>query len=365
MNNNNETNQKKGEYHIDKMFSEILETETMNILDGSDLLQDDLTKEEKERILKMAIGKIGVESEDKNTISLQPRKKKRKILTVALIAIVAFVTTAFAAEIFQWDARISNYFGIEEYNSADLSGGGLNVGISAENNGVTIEAVQTIGDANNLYILLDITAPEDKVIYPNTGFDALYLQVEGATSLGYSFDMLDDDNENDNDNKATILVYMDANEKINNGKMISLKFKDLRHYINGDWVTDIEGEWNLKWKLDYEDISTKYSIEKILMVDGETVNIDSVSISPIALNVQISGSYIEKHDLKPLEPGIEELIQITAIELKDGTVLTQKDASMWGISTRGTKCVLNMQMKKLIDVDQVKSITLNDTKIVL
>lgn len=43
----------------------------------------------------------------------------------------------------------------------------------------------------------------------------------------------------------------------------------------------------------------------------------------------------------------------------------EKDASMWGISTRGTKCVLNMQMKKLIDVDQIKSITLNDTKIVL
>ncbi|SNS52791.1 protein of unknown function [Anaerovirgula multivorans] len=363
MNNNNETNQKKGEYRIDKMFSEIFEMETMNILDGSDLLQDDLSKEEKERILKMTIGKIGVENEDKYTTSHQPRGKKRKILTVALIAVFALVTTAFAAEIFQWDIRISNYFGIEEYNNADLSGGGMNVGISDENNGVTIEVVQTIGDANNLYILLDITAPEDKVIYSNIGFDAFYLQVEGATSHGYSFDMLDDDNENDN--KATILVYMDADEKINNGKMISLKFRDLRHYINGDWITDIEGEWNLEWKLDYEDISTKYTIGKKLMVDGETVNIDSISISPIALNVQISGSYIEEHDSKPPETGTGELIQITAIELKDGTVLTQKDASMWGSSMRGTKCVLNMQMKRLIDVDQIKSITLNDTKIVL
>lgn len=369
MNSRNETNQNKGEYRIDEMFSEIYETETMNMEDGSELLQDALSEEEKKRILKMAINKMGLvdnseRSENGGRLTFQARGKKRRILTVALIAVFALATTAFAAEIFQWDTRISNYFGIEEHNRVDLLGGGMNVGVSAENNGVTIEAVQTIGDGNNMYILLDVTAPEGKTIYPASGFEMIYLRVDGATSMGYSCDMLADDNENDN--KATFLLAMEANEKINN-KKVNLKFENLRHYViaDGDYTSDIAGEWELEWKLDYEDISTAYKIGKELPVNGETVTIDSISISPIALNVQISGSYLKEYDSVPREPGEGDLIQITAITLKDGTVFTQDDAASWGSSVRGTDYVMNMQMKKLLDVGQVKSITLNDTEIAL
>ena len=34
----------------------------------------------------------------------------------------------------------------------------------------------------------------------------------------------------------------------------------------------------------------------------------------------------------------------------------------WGSSINGSEYVLNMQMKKLLDANQVKSITLNDTE---
>ncbi len=110
--------------------------------------------------------------------------RRRRVLTAALIAVFAFATTAFAAEVFQWDVRISNYFGIGGHNSAELSGGGMDVGISAENGGVTIQAVQTIGDGNNMYILLDVTAPEGQTIHPNSSFDMIYLRVDGVTSMG-------------------------------------------------------------------------------------------------------------------------------------------------------------------------------------
>jgi len=369
MKNSNETIQNKGEYRIDEMFSEIFETETMNMEDGSELLQEGLTEEEKARILVIALKKIDqspiqIENERPYIPTDRARGKKRRILIAALIAVFAFATTAFAAEIFQWDTRLSNHFGIEDQNSADLTRGGMNVGVSAENNGVTIEAVQTIGDGNNMYILLDVTAQEGKAIYPASGFDMIYLRVDGATSMGYSCDMLDDDNENDN--KATFLFAMEANKKINN-KAINIKFDNLRHYVtgSGEMVTDCEGQWELEWKLDYEDISTAYKIGEELTVKGETVTIDSISISPIALNVQISGSYLKEYDSAPREPEEGDLIQITAITLKDGTVFTQDDAASWGCSVRGTDYVMNMQMKKLLNVDQVKSITLNDTEIAL
>ena len=359
MNSGKDKSQKKGEYRIDEMFDEIYEAETMNLQDGVELLQDELTKDEKERILQMAMEKMG----EGRTV-IKPRRKMRRVIAVALVAVLAFATTAFAAEIFQWDTRISNYLGIGEQNSEELSPGSMNVGVSAEEDGITIEAVQTIGDANNIYILLDVTAPEGIVIYPNTRFDMVYLKVDGATGLGYSCDMLPDEKENDN--KATLMVSMEANKKINN-KLINLKFENMGHYEAGnvDMTMDHRGIWELEWKLDYQDISTKYSIGKELKVNGETVSVDSISISPIALNVQISGSYIKEYDSVPPQSGSGDLIQITSVALKDGTVLTQDDSAGSGTSTNDSEYVINMKMKKLIDTDQVKSITLNDTEFVL
>lgn len=349
----------KGEFQIDRMFSGIYETETINLQDGSELLKDGLSKEEKERIMKMALEKMGTEQR----ISVQPRRNKKRILTAMLIAVLAFATTAFAAELFQWDGRISSYFGIQEDNRGSLSGGGMNVGVSTENKGVKIEAVQTIGDANNMYILLDVTAPEGQKIYPNTSFDMIYLKVDGATGLGYSCDMLPDENENDN--KATLLLSMDANSKIND-KIINLKFENMRHYvIGGDMVPDVQGEWELEWKLNYKDISTTYKVGKDIEIEGNKVKVDSISVSPIALNAQLSGDYIKEYDSNPPEPGAKEPFQIKAVTLRNGTVLTQEDASGLGTSIRDSKLVMNMQMKKLLDVKQVKSVTINDTVIEL
>jgi hypothetical protein len=351
---NKEKNQ-NNKYRIDEMFSEILETETMNTEEDADLIRDKLSNDEKERIFGMVMEKMGGER-----IVMKTRGKRRWVLVAALVAVFAFATTAFAAEIFQWDTRISNYLGIGEQNKAELSASGMNIGVSSEKNGVRIDAVQSIGDGNNMYILLDVTAPEGTVIYPNSRFDGIYLMVEGATGMGYGCDMLPDANENDN--KATFMISMEANREISS-KMIDIKFKNLGHFVpdSPDIVSDFKGDWELKWKLDYQDISTEYTIGKELIVNGETLKVDSISVSPIAFNVKISGNYIREYDSAPPEPGSGDLIQIKAVTLKDGTVLTQDDAGGWGTSVNGSEYMINMRMKQLIDTDQVKSITLNDT----
>ncbi len=380
MNSSKETNRKIGEHRIDELFVGIYETETMNLENGSDLLQEELSEGEKGRILNMVNKKMGIEefqgieeiqgnderikiltNENEKRLAEKSRGKKRRILITALVAVFAFATTAFAAEIFQWDTRISSYLGIDAENSSSLSGGGMNVGVSDEKDGVTIKAVQTIGDSNNMYIIFDVTVPEGQKIEPNSRFDMVYLDIEGDPSMGYSCDMIEDENENDN--KATFLLAMEANKKINN-KKINVRFDDLGHYVagSGEMISDFDSEWELEWKLDYEDISTKYQVGKELTVNDNKVKVDSVTISPIALNIAISGSYIKETDEQPREPGTGDLIELKAVTLKDGTVLTQEDASSWGCATQGDEYVLNMQMKKLLDVNQVKSVTLNDTE---
>lgn len=379
MNKNAEgTNQKKRGYQIDEMVDEIREAETVNLEDGSELLTDRLTEEEKERILSLALGKIeerpDQSEEERLTVGRRGPAggggRRRRILAAALVAVFAFATTAFAAEVFQWDVRLSSYFGDADMNSSDLSGGGMNVGVSAENDGITVKAVQTIGDGTNLYILFDVTAPEGVVLDTNYAFDMITLRIgklgglDGPTGMGYGCTMIEDDKPGDN--KATFLLSLEADKKIND-KIINIKLENFGHYStdSGEMIKDYTGRWELEWKLDYKDISKKHSIGKELELDGKSVSVDSISVSPIALHIQMHGSYFSEVDSAPGAPGAGQPVEITAITLKDGTVLTQADATGWGTTTSGRRHVLNMQMRKLLDPGQVMSVTLNDTEFLL
>lgn len=357
-----------GRKRIDEILDSIYEVETRNVDDGSELLQEELSSGEKEKILNMALDRIKAENDEEyQTTATRKTKsgsKKRGILVAALAAVFVFTTTVLAAEIFEWDNRIASYLGINANNSSALAESGMNIDVSAEQNGVTIKAIQTLGDANNMYILFEVTSPEGTKIDPNSRFDMIYLRVEGANSLGYGCEFLPDESENDN--KATMLFSMDANNDIND-KTIDLSFENLGHYNaeSGLIIPDFEGTWELKWKLDYKDCSQKYPVNQELTVNGKKVNVDTVEISPIAINVKVSGDYIKEYDAVPPDPAAGELFQITAVKLKDGTVLNQEDSSGWGTSTHGDMYTINMKMKKLMDKEQIESITLNDTVITL
>jgi len=354
---------------IHEMLDSIQERETMNLMDGSELLVGELTPEEKERILKLALSRIKKEREEQNQLPLgikTGKNKRWKILAAAVAAVLVFASTAVAAEVFQWDHRISAYLEINQDNSALLEGSGMNPNVQIEQNGVTIKAIQTLGDANNIYVLFEVTVPEGITLGPNSRFDGLIVEFSGKeepTGMGYSCDFLDDGS--DEDNKGTMLLSLHANKDINR-KVIKVRFGDLLHYepAQGDYVIDVPGNWELKWQLNYQDNSLQYHVNQDLIIHGETVKVNRVDISPIAVNVHISGNYFKKFDLIP--PDFKgDLIRISAITLKDGTVLTPEDAFGWGSSIHGNKYVLNMQMKKLLDVKKVQSITLNETQILL
>jgi len=357
---------------IEEIFDNIYETETQNALDGSELLCENLSEEEKGRILNMALYKMKSENpelvpqtKNENAQLVPQRKgKKRRIALVALVAVLAFATTAFAAEVFQWDARLSNYLGLDKNSSEELGKSGMDIGAVTEADGLTVKAVQTLGDANNIYILFDLLAPEGSVIYPESRFDMIFLKVDGVTSMGYSCDLLPD--ESPTDNKGTMLLSMEANKTIND-KGLEVVFKDLAHYKQetGEFIPDYTGEWKLSWKLDYEDSSVKYPVEQEIKVNGEVLNVESVSVSPIALNVKVRGNYIREYDSAPPEPGAEELIQIKRVTLTDGNILTQEDSLGWGSSVDGNEFMINMKMKKLLDPEKIESITLNDTVVPL
>ena len=137
-----------------KMLDKIYANETRNAADGSELLDNKLSEEEKGRILNMALYKMKSEKAGdsrseicgaEGTGTAKTTWKRRRILIAALAAVFAFATTAFAAEVFQWDVRISNYFGIDEKNSEELAKGAQTVGVSAEQNGMKIEAGPDFG----------------------------------------------------------------------------------------------------------------------------------------------------------------------------------------------------------------------------
>lgn len=54
-----------------------------------------------------------------------------------------------------------------------------------------------------------------------------------------------------------------------------------------------------------------------------------------------------------------------AVTLKDGTIITQKDSSSGGTSFDGNQYTTNLQFRKLINHEQIDTITLNDTVVPL
>jgi hypothetical protein len=183
-----------GKKQIYEILDKIHEIETFNLQDGSELLPDQISEPEKERILHMAMMQINQDGEENKQLAagLKHKRgnKKRKVLAAAVAAVFIFASTTVAAEVFHWDHRISGLLGINPENSAQLEGSGMNLDVGTEQNGVTIKAVQSLGDANNIYVLFEVTSPKGAALDTGSRFKMVYLRVgditDGPTGMGYA-----------------------------------------------------------------------------------------------------------------------------------------------------------------------------------
>ena len=231
---------------------------------------------------------------------------------------------------------------------------------SVSENGVTIEIKNAITDKHCVYILYEMSMPEDinsenedfwisasraGTLNTETEFKGHSMATGGAEILGRK------------DNSMTVLMqhYQEADIS---GKKASLEFEDLG-YLDLEtlsYVTLVEGSWNLEFDLKFEDtIDLQPNTE--VTVDGVTATLETVSISPLSIYAAVTIPGQKANEVMQLSP---------AVTFKDGSK-TSYDSELEKLSGRYDGSITTMSSSYLfedsVSLDNIESITLGDLTI--
>jgi hypothetical protein len=228
--------------------------------------------------------------------------KIRFTIVLAAVITVLGVTTAAAAYILQWNGKLAEQFGVNEQQQSKLveNGALAFADQTVTENGVTITAIQTLGDKNGVYVLFDVKAPEGIELTKDGSGISVDVKIEGAKHVSWNAQfVLDNEKTVSPPGAANVRYYelwMDNTEGEDwNGKTIAVEFSDLRDLNKGanDNIA-VAGTWNLSWKLSYMNQMLIYDINKTYMVNGYEVVVKSVEISPLSMLFKLSGSGMEQ-----------------------------------------------------------------------
>ena len=292
-------------------------------------------------------------------------KKRFPVVLAAMIA--ALGVTAAAAQIIQWNSKLTQRFGAneEQQNQLALNGFMASVDQMVSEKGLTITALQTLGDKNGVYLLFSVKAPEGITLSDANGLD-IDVDIEGAGhnfGLTGGFMMNSDLNASPTGaaNERYYEVYLDNREKEDwNGKTITVDFANLTDAAPsgspaGNRSVVAEGSWRLSWPLSYSEQMKTFDINKTYEVNGHEVVVKAVSLSPLTMTLELGGNglaqLVDNSDLK--EAG--NLCTLSLIK-KDGTTFDSYSIKE-GFSDTSYKRM--ERFYQVQDVEQVTGLELN------
>jgi len=261
-----------------------------------------LTQEEKRRILALTLAKAGVTPMEKKE---KPRMKKNRFGLLLMAGVLcAGAVVASAAGYFTVRNDLARHLDAGENEQALVSQAGLDIGESCTVDGWTITAAQALGDQTQIRILLDVTAPEGTVL--KQGHYRLEVpQLEPLTT--FTFDEVEDDDPTDNKMSFVISTIPDKDYR---GETVKLHIGGISRYkdhtaeerLAGADPFDrdelIKGDFDLSFKVDYQDTSVTYKPGAEVDTAGGKVKVEEVRLSPLSVVVKLSGE-----GTKVKEPG--------------------------------------------------------------
>lgn len=314
--------------------------EIINKSSNDDLLDNEknLSYDEKQRILNMTLNKI-------------PTKKssvvnKKKLVIGLLVATMMISTIAMAKEYISsnLDNDFLNLFGINK-DDTRLDPAGEYVNKTTSDNGLDVTVRQTLGDEHTIHIILDVVAPNNVKIPQYAHFNDAYINLAKDGSAGWGFEYLDDDF---NDNKASYLISYNTEVKLTNKNNISLSFEDFGYYSddNDEFVPLIKGKWSLSWDLKYENLTKTIKVNHFVKENKYMSIITSIKVSPLSISANLIGMSYDN-------------FYISKITMKDGTVYDANEFN-GSASSSFLKGYTSVEFNKVIDVDNIKSITIGN-----
>ncbi len=226
---------------------------------------------------------------------------------------------------------------------------GRPIGASASCNGVTITADAVVGDRWN-YIVVFSIARDDGEPFDVTPNDAgtLPLMFEGPSGThidwmngGGGSILFYDADPNDNAIQMVESISVDTfNSKGIIGNTARVHLENLCVLDDVDGLrTLVEGSWDLKFEMNYDDMTIDLPAGFSVDYNGLTADIESVAVSPVAITVDFTAhdvmNWQDQSDGKMSDHNSAEMDRIMnlpiLITLADGTVL---DATESGASSQ-------------------------------
>lgn len=289
---------------------------------------------------------------------------KRRFPIVLAAVVAALCVTAAAAYVLQWNGALARRFEASPAQQERLASAGAvgSVEQSVTDNGITLAAIQTLGDKNGVYLLLSVHAPEGMELTDENSFDKLRVEIQGADRLswcgGFMSGSLETASPSGTDNARYFELWLYNTRQADwNGKTITLDFADLladRGKL--DLYTMAEGDWSLSWPLSYSDQMRDFRPGKTYTVGGHAVTVDSIQLSPLSLSLSLSGDGLEaliaNSDLD--ECGT---LCTASLTLEDGTVVDE----LYGPGSEGrsgASYVRTTSFERIVDALRAKSLTL-------
>lgn len=269
------------------------------------------------------------------------------------------------------------------------------IGRSVDNNGWTVTITDCVGDDKNLYIGLELAAPEDAVLDADwycfgTQSDLQITFSGGIPGLGREMHQLPD--EDPADNRLAFIICTSSVHGINeegssfNGQKMRLKLPELRtgtwnsETMGYDYTTVCPGKWDFgTMTVSYPDSTIHLEPDLPVTTLGVDAVITEVDVSPLSVYVRIEGDALKGHHSwvpKNAPDGWYGCIEYQEIVLHfdDGTsfAVDQNDSNLGGSGCSGGTDVsedgllvlrrtysanINGVSNRLIDVDRVTSVS--------
>lgn len=291
-------------------------------------------------------------------------KKRFPVMLAAVIAILG--VTAAATYVIHWNGKLAERFGASERQQSQLASAGA-VGSADQTvteNGLTVTAIQTLGDRNGIYLLLDVKAPEDVALSDSNLFEGMGVDIEGVGDhVSWSGGFMNHSDQTASPSGAANERYyelqlLNSEQKDWNGKTITLDFKNLQADRSKlDMYTIVEGEWKLSWMLSYTDQMQTFDLNKTYTVNGQKVTVKSVELSPLSMTLTLGGeglkTLIDDSDLN--ECGC---LCTAALTLRDGTTIDDIGSAGGSESYTDASYTRVSRFGKVRDVDQITGLTL-------
>ena len=225
--------------------------------------------------------------------------KKRRISFVLVAALIALLTatTALAAT-FNWHESLIAFFNPTPEQVEKLEGAIDIPSASVSQNGVTIEIKQTIADSQGVYILYELTVPEDVILTDDVMFEFWHLSLAMEQHAGRLMQSVILEQE---DNRRLGLIHSTGAGIVEN-QMMRLEMRDLgaltsltqenpRYDAFSRFETLVEGEWILEWELAFTDTTTlNIEVNEGVELNGEINHVlTNVVVSLMSVTVHIEG----------------------------------------------------------------------------